>query len=159
MSETSENYSPRICADSPDGTKGGPNQHGSKGDLMLSGQASLMASGLTPKHGTKHGCADLNADAQLASWATPTQRDHKDGNCTEQLEQGTIQVNALLGRQALLTASGETPNGSPAATASGGQLNPAHSRWLMGLPPVWDDCAVTAMRSMPRKRKPLLKQQ
>jgi hypothetical protein len=29
-------------------------------------------------HGTKHGCADLVADAALAAWATPAERDWKD---------------------------------------------------------------------------------
>jgi hypothetical protein len=43
--------------------------------------------------------------------------------------------------------------GSSAAMESGGQLNPAHPRWLMGLPPVWDDCAVMAMQSLPKQRK------
>ena len=46
---------------------------------------------------------------------------------------------------------GPTATGSPAATASSGQLNPAHPRWLMGLLPAWDDCGVTAMQSLPRR--------
>lgn len=56
-----------------------------------------------------------------------------------------------------LTDTGEALIGCYAETLSesqaGGPLDPAHSRWLMGLPEEWDDCAPTEMRSTRKSRQ------
>ena len=94
----------------------------------------------------------LAHQAQLASWPTPNAQDSEGGGQAKRA-MNPERSNDLLDF-AKLTASGPVPNGSGAATESTGQLNPAHSRWLVGLPPEWCDCAVTATHYVRRKPKP-----
>ena len=105
-----------------------------------------------PYETTENRRTELRKQVYQSSWATPTTRDHKDGDCSEQIENGTVPISALLGRQVQLTASGPTPNGSPVETGKAGQLNPELPRWLMGFPTEWSSCADTAMQSMPSRR-------
>tara|TARA_R110000868_G_scaffold284894_1_gene545326 strand:+ start:749 stop:1030 length:282 start_codon:yes stop_codon:yes gene_type:complete len=67
--------------------------------------------------------------------------------------QQQLQDFATICGPARLTVSGEMLTGSSAGMESGGQLNPAHSRWLMGLPQEWDDCAPTETLSTLKRRK------
>ena len=92
--------------------------------------------------------------SKMASWATPTACSPNslrgNGQDPEKRKAGGHAVN--LQDQVRLTVSGEKPTGSPAATEKPVQLNPAHSRWLMGYPPAWDACAVMVMPSSRKSR-------
>jgi DNA (cytosine-5)-methyltransferase 1 len=110
----------------------------------------------------------LPGAADQAGWQTPRARGDAGGdrylsgdtkNLEDQIRYNLMENPALPPHgPARLTATGEMLTGSSAEMESGGQLNPAHSRWLMGYPPEWDDCAVTAMpssrKSQPRSLKP-----
>ncbi|WP_231038801.1 hypothetical protein [Nitratidesulfovibrio oxamicus] len=111
----------------------------------------------------------LARTAFLSGWATPAaadgnggKRPHPETSMSGQHPSGRkvnmglasqAHVGFLSSEPARLTVTGEMLTGYSAGMENGGQLNPAHSRWLMGLSPVWDDCAATAMPSSRHKRR------
>ena len=98
------------------------------------------------------GVSNLNEQAQLSSWGTPTTRDHKDAGPAFEADPSIVPVEGRLSRQAPLSQNpllGPTTESSPAGTAraGGSVLNPAMSRWLMGF------CALTHDLSSPHYKE------
>ena len=84
-------------------------------------------------------------------WPTPAARDYRDtGNLeSSRWRKDGKERNDTLGRVAQFSVETEK--------AAGYQLNPNFSRWLMGFPPEWCACAVTAMQSFPKSQRSSLK--
>lgn len=121
----------------------------------------------TPKACDSRGSAGARASkaneelpnaAALAGWPTATATDAiKQGNVSARpgmmgLSE-TVSTLRYNPRPARLTGYGLVLTGCSARMEGGGQLNPAHSRWLMGLPQEWDDCAPTETLSTLKRRK------
>ncbi len=93
-----------------------------------------------------HGMANLNDRVQLAAWPTPTLSNTRTGNPEAatamtrpdgtKVQQRLQDFAAIVG-PARITVSGTLLTGSTVGMVAGGQLNPEHSRWLMGLPAAW----------------------
>ena len=148
--------SPRVTDDnmsrrSPEAMQREMDREGRGENLALTAH---LATWLTPtgedsqSAGSRAHSETVNSAAHLSGWATPkAQRADQDSHFAR--------GNPTIGAQATLTVSGETRIGYSArdgivTIGNGAQLNPAHSRWLMGLPRVFCDCAVTAMQSARR---------
>lgn len=140
----------------------GPSRTGNKADLQTQASWATPAAqepGGTPeqflKRKEKHPCGQnvtaLSLQAQLSTWQTPTVNDAKGSDYS--YNRGNKEsVTLKLPGQAKL--SGPMSSGSPAETASPGQLSPAFSLWLMGYDTPWESAGLRALRSCVERETP-----
>lgn len=132
------------------------------------GSEGMALTGTNPDGSERKRTDQLPRQAQLAGWptamaGTPPQ----NGNSGAGNSDSTRRTMAMAGMEvpgsgiehlsgwgpARITIDGEILTGSFAGMDSGGQLDPAHSRWLMRIPDEWDECAPTETASILSKRR------
>lgn len=157
-----------TTAAASDGTRGGTLTDGMTGSSLVQQVKFNLSGWVTPTtRDWKDSGSDIKArsdtgkerfdqlprQANLAGWQTPTVDGFRKRGGARSDELGNQELMKMIEFPVRLTVSGEILTGSDAGMVSSGQLDPAHSRWLMGLPPEWDDCAPTETPSMLAKRK------
>ena len=128
--------------------------------VMLAGWQTPVANDATgsthcysgkDQDGTPNVCLKLPGTVLLTGWPTPRAVDGEKGSRTLQGCESEMQRKGRLddlpsmaawtmsSGPLRLTVFGEMRTGSYVEMVNGVQLNPAHSRWLMGLPHAWDE--------------------
>jgi hypothetical protein len=157
-----------------DGAGGRTAQTEGGGNIHLDVQARL-AGWTTPTGTERSGQGERNKsfslDATLAGWPTPAANEYEQTDMDALMERRARLQTAhgngngfgmTLGNMAHLAQLADSggmpvgfllgPSGWETVPASG-QLDPAHSRWLMGLPEIFDQCAIAASRSGKKSRR------
>lgn len=103
--------------------------------------------GMATKQGNRSRLDQLPRQAaQCTGWVTPTAMDGVRGGLPPRPHDTGIPLTqqvAACSTQIGEMGFGEMLNGRIAEMESSALLNPAHSRWLLGLPHTWDDAAPT----------------
>ena len=115
----------------------------------------MATEGVNPDGSTRTRLDQLPRVAGLAGWPTisATEGERAGTGITDGMSGRSLTQMAAMSGPIRLTANGGLLTGSFAGMESGGQLNPEHSRWLMGFPVAWGFCGATAMQSFRRRRQ------
>lgn len=109
------------------------------------------SAGMTAQRDGKNRIDQLPRQAFLMGWPTPRAVDGEKGSrsiqgCTSEMKRKgrlddlpSMAVWSTSSTPLRLTVFGEMRIGSYVEMENGVQLNPSHSRWLMGLPRAWDE--------------------
>lgn len=135
---------------SPDGTPNAENLLKLPGTVLLAGWVTPTSrdwkdsAGMTAQRDGKDRVDQLPRQAFMTGWPTPQVNYITNATTVQMSGDGRETLNKIGWAASLcgplrLTVFGEMRTGSYVEMTNGVKLNPAHSRWLMGLPRAWDE--------------------